>query len=78
MITVVGMGNKSEDLTQLGAKTIKNAQVVVVKSALTHMKNTVESIRNDALYCDFIYETSFFEILFNPIDITEICSIIYV
>ena len=58
MITVVGMGNKSEDLTQLGAQTIKNAQVVVVKSALTHMKNTVESIRNDALYCDFIYETA--------------------
>lgn len=58
MITVVGMGNKSQDLTQLGAQTIKNAQVVVVKSALTHMKKTVESIRNDALYCDFIYETA--------------------
>lgn len=58
MITVVGMGNKSEDLTQLGAQTIKNAQVVVVKSALTHMKKTVESIRDDALYCDFIYETA--------------------
>ncbi|MBQ8433327.1 MAG: nucleoside triphosphate pyrophosphohydrolase [Clostridia bacterium] len=58
MITVVGMGNKSEDLTQLGAQTIKNAQVVVVKSALTHMKKTVESIRNDALYCDFIYGTA--------------------
>lgn len=56
MITVVGMGNKSEDLTMLGAQTIKNAQVVVVKSQLTHMKTTVESIRNDVLYCDFLYE----------------------
>ena len=26
MITVVGMGNKSEDLTQLGAQTIKNEE----------------------------------------------------
>ena len=58
MITVVGMGNKSDDLTLLGANTIKNAQVVVVKSQLTHMKQTVESIRSDALYCDFIYETA--------------------
>ena len=58
MITVVGMGNKSDDLTLLGAQTIQNAQVVVVKSQLTHMKQTVESIRNDALYCDFLYETA--------------------
>ena len=58
MITVVGMGNKSDDLTMLGAQTIQKAQVVVVKSQLTHMKKTVESIRNDALYCDFIYESA--------------------
>ena len=58
MITVVGMGNKSDDLTLLGAQTIQKAQVVVVKSQLTHMKQTVESIRSDALYCDFIYETA--------------------
>ena len=58
MITVVGMGNKSDDLTLLGAQTIQKAQVVVVKSALTHMKKTVEDIRNDVLYCDFIYETA--------------------
>ena len=38
MITVVGMGNKSDDLTMLGAQTIQKAQVVVVKSQLTHMK----------------------------------------
>lgn len=58
MITVVGMGNKSDDLTMLGAHAIKSAQVVVVKSALTHMKKTVESIRDDALYCDFLYESA--------------------
>lgn len=58
MITVVGMGNKSDDLTMLGAHAIKSAQVVVVKSALTHMKKTVEAIRDDALYCDFLYESA--------------------
>ena len=58
MITVVGMGNKSDDLTLLGAQTIQKAQVVVVKSALTHMKKTVEDIREDALYCDFLYESA--------------------
>ncbi len=58
MITVVGMGNKSDDLTLLGAHVIQTAQVVVVKSQLTHMKQTVEGIRGDAIYCDYLYESA--------------------
>ena len=39
MITVVGMGRKSTDLTTEGAKAVREADVVVVKSALTHAWN---------------------------------------
>ncbi len=58
MITVVGMGTKKGDLTMEGLQTIKNADVVVVKSALTHIAKTVEEIRQDAIFCDDIYQSA--------------------
>ncbi len=58
MITVVGMGAKSDDLTFAGHKAIQSADVVVVKSQLTHMAQTVASIRGDAIFCDDIFETA--------------------
>ena len=36
MITVVGMGRKSGDLTADGREAIQKADVVIVKSQLTH------------------------------------------
>ena len=56
MITVVGMGRKSGDLTMDGKSAIEAADVVVVKSVKTHMADTVAAIRNDAIYCDDLYE----------------------
>ena len=56
MITVVGMGRNANDLTLRGVQTIKNADVVVVKSQLTHAAEAVANIRNDAVYCDDLYE----------------------
>ena len=56
MITVVGMGRKSGDLTLDGRAAIENANVVVVKSARTHAAETVAAIRSDAIYCDDLYE----------------------
>ena len=56
MITVVGMGRKSGDLTLDGKLAIENADVVVVKSARTHAAETVATIRNDAVFCDDLYE----------------------
>ena len=56
MITVVGMGRKQGDLTMDGLSAIKAADVVVVKSQLTHAAATVLEIRNDAVYCDSLYE----------------------
>lgn len=58
MITVVGMGTKRGDLTLDGLSAIKSADVVVVKSALTHMAKTVEEIRTDVIYCDDVYESA--------------------
>ena len=58
MITVVGMGRKSGDLTLDGKLVIENADVVVVKSARTHAAETVATIRNDAVFCDDLYEQS--------------------
>lgn len=55
MITVVGMGRKSGDLTADGYQAIKNADVVVVKSQQTHCAQTVASIRSDAIFCDDLY-----------------------
>lgn len=56
MITVVGMGRNVGDLTLDGAEAIKNADVVVVKSQLTHAAEAVSKIRDDALYCDDLFE----------------------
>ena len=56
MITVVGMGTKSGDLTLDGKSAIESADVVVVKSAGTHAATTVKTIRDDAIYCDDLYE----------------------
>ena len=56
MITVVGMGRKSGDLTADGRKAIEKADVVIVKSQLTHAWKTVCSMRPDALSCDEYYE----------------------
>ena len=58
MITVVGMGRSSGDLTMDGKSAIENADVVVVKSARTHAAETVLNIRADAIYCDDLYETA--------------------
>ena len=56
MITVVGMGRKIGDLTMDGKAAIEQADVVVVKSRLTHAAETVKLMRNDAVYCDDLYE----------------------
>ena len=56
MITVVGMGRKQGDITEDGKKAIERADVVVVKSNLTHAWKAVAKIRNDALSCDEFYE----------------------
>ena len=56
MITVVGMGRKSGDLTVDGKAAIERADVIVVKSVRTHAAETVATIRNDAIYCDDLYE----------------------
>ena len=56
MITVVGMGRKTGDLTMDGKSAIEGADVVVVKSERTHVAETVKAIRNDAIYCDDLYE----------------------
>ena len=58
MITVVGMGRKSGDLTLDGKAAIEQADVVVVKSAYTHAAETVAAIRCDAVYCDDLYENA--------------------
>lgn len=58
MITVVGMGRNVGDLTLNGAEAIKNADVVVVKSQLTHAAEAVARIRGDAVYCDDLYQQS--------------------
>lgn len=58
MITVVGMGRKSGDLTEDGRTAILRADIVVVKSAKTHVAKTVAAIRNDAVYCDDLFETA--------------------
>ncbi len=56
MITVVGMGNCQEDLTFQGAEAIKKADVVVVKSCLTHMAKTVEELNKQAIFCDDLFD----------------------
>ena len=58
MITVVGMGRKSGDLTSDGKAAIESADVVVVKSAKTHAAEAVSAIRSDAIYCDDLYENA--------------------
>ena len=58
MITVVGMGRKLGDLTLDGKTAIEQADVVVVKSQHTHAAETVATIRNDAVYCDDLYESA--------------------
>lgn len=57
MITVVGMGRGAFDLTVAGKSAIEQADVVVVRSRLTHMAQTVENIRSDAIFCDDLYES---------------------
>lgn len=56
MITVVGMGRGKDDLTAGGARAIVQADVVVVKSKLTHVAKTVATIRKDAVFCDDLYK----------------------
>ena len=56
MITVVGLGRKVGDLTLDGKSAIESADVVVVKSVRTHASDVVATIRNDAIYCDDLYE----------------------
>lgn len=58
MITVVGMGRKQGDLTLDGKRAIERADAVVVKSALTHVAKTVAALRDDAVFCDDLYETA--------------------
>ena len=58
MITVVGMGRKFGDLTMDGKAAIEQAHVVVVKSKHTHAAETVAMIRDDAVYCDDLYESA--------------------
>ena len=58
MITVVGMGRKSGDLTSDGRAAIEAADVVVVKSVKTHAAEAVAAIRGDAVYCDDLYENA--------------------
>ncbi len=56
MITVVGMGRNVDDVTLAGVEAITNADVVVVKSRLTHVAEAVAKIRDDAIFCDDLYE----------------------
>ena len=56
MITVVGMGRKQGDITADGQRAIMRADVVVVKSNLTHAWKAVAKLRDDALSCDEFYE----------------------
>lgn len=58
MITVVGMGRKQGDLTLDGKRAIERAEKVVVKSAKTHAASSVAAIRDDALYCDDLFESA--------------------
>ena len=58
MITVIGMGRNKGDLTMSGREAIINADVVVVKSRLTHAAEVVAEIRNDAIFCDDLYESA--------------------
>lgn len=58
MITVVGMGRNAGDLTKNGADAIASAEVVVVKSRHTHAAEAVASIRNDAVFCDDLFESA--------------------
>lgn len=58
MITVVGMGRSVNDVTLAGVEAIKNADVVVVKSRLTHAAEAVAKIRDDAVFCDDLYESA--------------------
>ncbi len=57
MITVVGMGAGRGDLTLDGKEAIEHADKVVVKSALTCAAEAVAALRNDAIYCDDLYES---------------------
>lgn len=56
MITVVGMGRNLRDVTLAGVEAVKTADVVVVKSRLTHVAEAVAEFRNDAVFCDDLYE----------------------
>ena len=55
MITVIGMGRDAGDVTARGVEAIKSADVVVVKSQLTHAAEVVSAIRNDAIFCDDLF-----------------------
>lgn len=52
MITVVGMGRKRGDLTLDGAEVIKRADVVAVRSRLSHAGETALSLRDDVVFFD--------------------------
>ncbi|MCM1289822.1 MAG: nucleoside triphosphate pyrophosphohydrolase [Corallococcus sp.] len=56
MITVIGMGRSAGDVTLNAIEAIGRADVVVVKSKLTHAAEVVTKIRSDAIYCDDLYE----------------------
>lgn len=58
MITIVGMGRNAGDMTQNGREAIASADVVVVKSRLTHAAQAVAEIRGDAVFCDDLFETA--------------------
>lgn len=58
MITVVGMGRNTGDLTLDGKAAIEHADVVVVKSERTHAAKAVAGIRDDAIFCDDLYESA--------------------
>lgn len=52
MITVVGMGRNSGDLTVDGLQAIKSADVVLVKSSKSSAAETALSVRDDVVFCD--------------------------
>lgn len=56
MITVVGMGVEKDDITLKGAEAVKNADVVLVKTALTPTYDYFTSNGIEAEPLDFIYE----------------------
>jgi len=58
MITVIGMGRDVGDVTLNGVEAIGRADVVVVRSKLTHVAEVVSKIRSDVVYCDDLYEQS--------------------